>query len=121
MLVNPPSVRRGFFNITQLLRQTSLCDPADEVTAVTLPQWHLRLPSSPLRLTRPFGSALLMHVVAALEQMETGRDLKAVAHSPDVSLIRVLCRSTSQHDNRNVSIFSTAVDFFSFFFHILVL
>lgn len=36
-------------------------------------------------LCRPFGSALLVHVVAALEQMETGEDLEAVAHPPDVS------------------------------------
>lgn len=35
-------------------------------------------------LCRPFGSALLMHLVATLDQMETGDDLEAVAHSPDV-------------------------------------
>lgn len=35
-------------------------------------------------LCRPFGSALLMHLVATLDQMETGEDLEAVAHSPDV-------------------------------------
>lgn len=34
---------------------------------------------------RPFGSALLMHVVAALDQMESGENLEAVAHTPDVS------------------------------------
>lgn len=49
--------------------------------------FHLSLftPLPSLFSPRPFGSALLMHVVAALDQMETGQNLDAVAHSPDVS------------------------------------
>lgn len=35
-------------------------------------------------LCRPFGSALLTHLVATLDQMETGENLEAVAHSSDV-------------------------------------
>lgn len=41
----------------------------------------------PLTNRRPFGSALLMHVVAALDQMEGGGNLDAVSHDPDVSAV----------------------------------
>eukprot|EP00752_Nemacystus_decipiens_P009618 g8594.t2 len=48
-----------------------------------------------LLAARPFGSALLVHVVAALEQMETGVNLDAVAHPPDVKLVYYAAHDTN--------------------------
>eukprot|EP00904_Undaria_pinnatifida_P007161 jgi/Undpi1/3575/HiC_scaffold_16.g06947.m1 len=48
-----------------------------------------------LLAARPFGSALLMHVVAALDQMETGKDLNAVAHPPDVKMVYYAAHDTN--------------------------
>ncbi|CBJ33016.1 PhyA2 [Ectocarpus siliculosus] len=48
-----------------------------------------------LLAARPFGSALLMHVVAALDQMETGENLDAVAHTPDVKLVYYAAHDTN--------------------------
>ncbi|CAM9167552.1 unnamed protein product [Ascophyllum nodosum] len=48
-----------------------------------------------LLAARPFGSALLMHLVATLDQMETGEDLKAVAHPPDVKLVYYAAHDTN--------------------------
>eukprot|EP00903_Cladosiphon_okamuranus_P009239 g8818.t1 len=48
-----------------------------------------------LLAARPFGSALLVHVVAALEQMESGQNLDAVAHDPDVKLVYYAAHDTN--------------------------
>lgn len=63
--------------------------PASNSFLYSLPSLPFSPPANRARrcraARRPFGSALLMHVVAALDQMESGENLEAVAHTPDVS------------------------------------